>query len=102
MESTSQGMMAFMPVYIPVAPYMNAPYTVPYEEACVSSPPESVPERVSDAPSDKDAAMRQTLEEISESTSWYPYQEGFWVRASSLRLLDDGRWNRTMSIAVIH
>ena len=101
MENSCQGMMAFMPVYFPASPYMNAPYEAFDGEACASSPPESVPERVSDAPSEGDAVMQQILEKTVESSSWYPYQEGFWLRAGRLRLLDDRRWKGATTVDVI-
>ena len=93
MESDSYpGMLGFMPFYVPVAHFMAPPYAAPQADHSASvseDSPESVPERVS---AQKDYGARQLFSQIYESgQTWYPYAEGLWLRASSLRLLDDGR-----------
>ena len=93
MESDSYpGMLGFMPFYVPVAHFMAPPYAAPQADhpASVSEDsPESVPERVS---AQKDFGARQLFSQIYDSgQTWYPYAEGLWLRASNLRVLDDGR-----------
>ena len=97
-DSYKSGMMGFMPFYLPVAHFMAPPYVTspPDHPASVSEgSPESVPERVSETLSQKDYGARQLFSQIYETgQTWYPYEEGLWLRAVSLRLLDDGRRER--------
>ena len=97
-DSYQTGMMGFRPFYLPVAHFMAPLYgpSPPDHPAYVSEgSPESVPERVSETPSQKDHGARQLCSQIYESgQTWYPYEEGLWLRAISLRLLDDGRRER--------
>ena len=94
-DAYQSGMMGLVPFYLPVAQSMAPPYAAPQADhpASVSEgSPESVPERVSETLSQKDYGARQLFSQIYDSgQTWYPYAEGLWLRASSLRLLDDGR-----------
>ena len=93
-DSYQTGMMGFMPFYLPVAHFMAPPYAAPQADhpASVSEgSPESVPERVSETPSQKDFGLKQIFSQVYEGgNTWYPYEEGLWLRTSSIRLLDDG------------
>ena len=93
MESDSYpGMMGFMPFYLPVANFMAPPYgPSPPEHSASEGSPESVPERISETPSQKDVGLKQIFSQVYEGgNTWYPYEEGLWLRTSSIRLLDDG------------
>ena len=91
-DSYQSGMMGFMPFYLPVAHFMAPPYgPSPPEHSASEGSPESVPERVSETPSQKYFGLKQIFSQVYEGgNTWYPYEEGLWLRTSSIRLLDDG------------
>ena len=81
-------MVPMMPVYIPVSTFM-APYVAPggaYE------PPEgSIPESAQEVTSTDSLPEQDALVQAYENEgSWFPYALGLWVRATHLKLLDEG------------
>ena len=90
MEELSYPTFGFMPVYIPISNLMLTPYAASQSYDDSESSLETGPDKVSEI-SDQDTQMKDMIFQLCESgNSWFPYQEGFWLRATSLKLLDDG------------